>query len=251
MSEIPPWRGLDAEAVFQGVTRPLFVYFRTPMANSARPESCLGVSVYANAAALIEQAEEQWERINWEYKGSELALDASEDLFEHRRDGSVVLPEGKERLFRAYDIDIGQSGGKFLEVFSPDIRDVSLFNGLNNILRRIEFGCGLAYGTISDPHNVERTAEEIRAGKQRSYSTVCDLQAALERALRELAEVLDIWATLGGDCEAGDWQVQFRWGDSIVTDSDTLRKNHREDVAAGLMTAEEYRRIWHGKEETK
>ncbi|MEG0853000.1 MAG: hypothetical protein RSF82_03945 [Angelakisella sp.] len=248
LEQLPQWSDLAPSVVLEGVTRPLFVYFRTPMANSTQPQSPLGVSVYANAVELIAQAEEQWERIDWEYRGSELALDASEDLFEHRRDGSVVLPEGKERLFRAYDIDIGQSSGKFLEVFSPAIRDDSLFNGFNNILRRIEFNCGLAYGTLSDPHNVERTAEEIKAGKQRSYSTVCDLQRALERALRELAEVLDIWTTLTGCCEAGDYTAEFAWGDSIVSDSDTLRRSHREDVAAGLMTAQENRHIWYGKE---
>lgn len=248
LGEVAAWSNLAPCAVFEGVERPLFVYFRTPMANSTAPQSPLGVSVYANVVELMEQAEEQWERIDWEYRGSELALDVSEDLFEHRRDGSVVLPQGKERLFRAYDIDIGQSSGKFLEVFSPAIRDVSLFNGLNNILRRIEFGCGLAYGSLSDPHNVERTAEEVRAGKQRSYATVCDLQAALEQALEELAQVLDIWATLQGSCEPGEWRQEFCWGDSIVTDSDTLRRNHREDVAAGLMNPEEYRSIWNRKE---
>lgn len=247
LCELPCWEDLPAAATLKGITRPLFVYYRTPMPNRIDSVSPLGASVFAGACELIEQAEEQWERINWEYKGGELAIDASEDLFEHRRDGSVVLPQGQERLFRAHDIDIGESAGHFLEVFSPELRDQSLFNGLNNILRRIEFNCGLAYGTLSEVSEVERTAQEVKAGRQRSYATVCELQISLEKALRELVCVMDIWATLGGLCPQGDWKLRLCWGDSIITDSETLRQNHRLDVAAGLMTAEEYRDYWYDK----
>lgn len=243
---VPRWAELPATAVLEGIARPLFVYYRTPMANSIDSGSPLGVSVYAGAVELIEQAEQQWERIEWEYRGGELAIDASEDLFEHRRDGSVVLPEGSERLFRAHDIDIGQSSGRFLEVFSPELRDVSLFNGLNNILRRIEFNCGLAYGTLSDMSVVERTAQEVKAGRQRSYSTVCDLQESIGQALRELVEVMDIWATMQGVPE-GAWKLKTAWGDSVATDSETLREHHRQDIALGLMTKEEYREYWYGR----
>ncbi|MEG2087214.1 MAG: phage portal protein [Angelakisella sp.] len=246
LGTLPCWAELAAQATLEGIHRPLFVCFRTPMANCMEPDSPLGVSVYAAASQLIEQAEQQWERIEWEYKGSELAVDASEDLFEHRRDGSVVLPQGQERLFRAHDLDIGQSGGKFLEVFSPEIRDRALFCGLDSILRRIEFNCGLAYGTISDPQQVERTAQEVRAGRQRSYAMVCDLQGALEAALRELCEVLDIWATVYELCPDEPWQLRVCWGDSVLVDSETLRESHRKDVAAGLMSVQEYRAVWYG-----
>lgn len=244
LSLVPAWQDMAGEVALEGIDRPLFVYFRTSMANSVDQESPLGVSVYAGAVELISQAEEQWERIQWEYKGGELAVDASEDLFEHRRDGSVILPEGSERLFRAHDIDLGQSGGNFLTVFSPALRDQSLFNGFNNIVRRIEFNCGLAYGTISDPNNVERTAQEIRSGKQRSYAAVRDLQRSLEQALEDLCRVMDIWATLEDLCPQGDWEVKFCWGDSIVVDSETLREQERKDVELGIMTKEEYRENW-------
>ena len=40
-------------------------------------------------------------------------------------------------------------------------RDASFFNGLNQQLRRIEFNSNLAYGTLSDPNNTDKTAEEI------------------------------------------------------------------------------------------
>ena len=48
-----------------------------------------------------------------------------------------------------------------MDTFSPDIRSDPLFKGFNAQLKLIEFNCSLAYGTISDPQNVDKTAEEI------------------------------------------------------------------------------------------
>ena len=49
-------------------------------------------------------------------------------------------------------------------------------NGYNRIVQKIEFNCGLAYGTLSDPQVVDKTAEEIISSKQRSYATVKAIQ---------------------------------------------------------------------------
>ena len=156
------WAGLSEQVCLEGVPGPLFGFFRVPQANWVDPCSPLGVSVYSRAVELIRQADEQWERILWEYEGGELAVDASSDLFRMTENGRCRLPKGKERLFRVHDVSVMEARGNFLETFSPALRDSSLFNGLNNILKRIEFNCGLAYGTISDPQLVEKTAEEIK-----------------------------------------------------------------------------------------
>lgn len=56
-----------------------------------------------------------------------------------------------------------------MQVFSPALRDVSILNGLNDLLMRIEDTCGLARGTFSNPQSEARTATEIKILKQRSY----------------------------------------------------------------------------------
>lgn len=89
------------------------------------------------------------------------------------------MPLREQRLYRNW-INGSVSGGRNLyEVFAPTLRDESYRKGLDAMLKRIEFQCGLAYGTLSDPQNVDKTAEEIRSSKQRSYTTVKDLQRAL------------------------------------------------------------------------
>lgn len=224
----PEWAGLEPKITIQNVDRLLLGYFKMPLANNVEPGSPLGVSGYGRAVALMRQADEQWRRILWEYQGTELAVHADETLFRADDAGRRLLPEGHERLYR-----LAPGLENKLEVFSPAIRDEPLFNGFNNMLKRIEFQCGLAYGTLSDPQNVDKTAEEIRASKQRSFAQVRDIQKALQTALDDLVYAMDVWATLGGLAPAGAYQTAYSWDDSLVNDPGERKQMFWAYVTAG------------------
>ena len=136
-------------------------------------------------------------------------------------------------------------------MFSPQIRDGSLFNGLNRLFQRIEFACGLAYGTLSDPQTVERTAEEIKSSRQRSYATVADIQKSLRDALTALAGAMDVWCTLGRLAPQGVYDISFEFDDSIVADRKTEFAEKQQLVAAGIMQPWEFRMWYFGESEAK
>lgn len=176
MQEVPletikDWAGLAPQTDMDGIERPFFLYIKVPRANNVDSHSPLGASVFSRAVEVIEAADKQYSRILWEYEAKEAAVDAASDIFDIDKNGNPVLPKGKERLFRTYDTE-GKNNNAMLQVYSPEIRDSSMFRGLNEFLRRIEFLCGLAYGTLSNEEQVDRTATEIKASKQRSYTTV-------------------------------------------------------------------------------
>ncbi|MDE6833271.1 MAG: phage capsid protein [Ruminococcus sp.] len=196
LSEVPNWSGMQAVTVLENVDRPLFAYFKMPFANIIDYENPFGISVYENAVELIHQADAQWERILWEFESGERAIDATEDIFRYNQNGKPILPKGRERMFRTYDIQATEK--PFIETFSPEIRDISLFNGLNRIFQRIEFNCGLAYGTLSDPQTVEKTAEEIRASKQRSYTQISSIQRNFEFTLENLLYIYNYYSRYFG-----------------------------------------------------
>ena len=179
----------------KNVKMPLFAYFKIPNANNVDDTSPLGVSVYSRAINDIKEADNQWTRLLWEFEGSELAIDADITLFKKDDKGNYEFPKGKDRLFRMMDLD---DNAEKYKVFAPAIRDENLINGFNAILRRIEFNVGLAYRTLSDPNTVDKTAEEIKASKQRSYSTVSDIQKSLQTALEQLVYAMDVMAQLSG-----------------------------------------------------
>ena len=113
----------------------------------------------------------------------------------------------------------------------------------------IEFNSGLAYGTLSDVQAVDKTAEEIKASKQRSYTTVATIQQALEDALCHLVYAMDVLTTLYGLAPAGDYEMSFKWDDSIVSDRDKEREQDRQDVIDGVSPKWEYRMKYYGETE--
>lgn len=239
LTAVKEWADLEEEAVFSNIEKPLFSYFKIPSANNIDSSSCLGVSVYARAVDAIKEVDKQYSRILWEYEGTEVAINASSEAFRMDKNGYPVLPKGKERLFNLFDFEAGENN-KLIDTFSPSIRDGSLFNGLNELLRNVERLSGLAYGTLSNANEAEKTATEIKASKQRSYSTVKDIQKSLERALKDLMYAVNVWAVLLNKSTSMDIEMAFKWDDSLVMDKETELLNMYQDVASGLIRPELY-----------
>jgi A118 family predicted phage portal protein len=235
LREVPEWADMVAEKVYTNVEKPLFSYFKMPFANNIDRDSPLGVSVFGKAKSLIKQADIHWERILWEFESSERAIDATEDVFRYNDSGQPILPKGRERMFRTYDMQT--TGQPFIETFSPEIRDTSLFNGLNRIFQRIEFNCGLAYGTLSDISNVEKTAEEIKTSKQRSYTNVCAIQKSLESSLHHLAYIYGYYNQYYNGLPANA-ELTCTFGDSVLEDTEKEFQRRLQMVSAGLLSKE-------------
>ncbi len=239
LQDVEEWADIQEQITIKS-DRLLVGYFKVPIANTVDTKSPLGVSVYSRATNLIRHADEQYSRLLWEFEGSELAINASEDLFTKDINGNAILPKGKERLYRKLEIDSLRTTETFFEPFSPSIRDVSLINGLNEQLRRIEFNCSLAYGTLSDPNNVDKTAEEIKASKQRSYAFVSDVQKELRSALEDLVYAMDALTTTYNLAPVGKYEQSFDFDDSLIVDNKAEQSIKLQEVASGILKPERY-----------
>lgn len=244
------WNNLAGEITIENVSKLPLGYFRIPLANNKDQESPLGVSTFSRAVELIQEADERYSQISWEYNSKETAIHVGESALKYNKDtDKLEYPGGNDRLYRALEFDNGAVSKPFLEVFSPEIRDSSLFNGFNQQLRRIEFACNLAYGTLSDPNNEAKTAEEIKTSKQRSYSFVSDCQKALQTALEDYIDAMDLWCSIYDLAPSGSYKASFVWDDSLVVDTEKERSTDRSDVAMGAMQLWEYRMKWYGETE--
>lgn len=235
LSFVDEWADILPEATLQGVRVPLFGYFRYPAANTIDSSSPLGVSCFARSVQQIEEADRQWSRLLWEFKAGEMALYVDVSAFDQDRNGNPILPS--RRLFRTLrgmeGPNIGEEG--FFKEWAPTLREESLLAGLDAILKRVEFNCGLAYGTLSDPQSVEKTATEIKISRQRSYATVTDTQKALDAALRQLAGAMDVLASIYSLSPAGVYEISTSFDDSVITDKDALLIQDRQTVTMGAM----------------
>lgn len=237
LSQVPEWANIQEEIQINDIDRLLGGYFKIPIANPVDNTSPVGVAIFANAIDTLEEIDKQFSRTLWEYEGSELAIDVDELMLKKDKDGNSIYPKGKERLYRKLDID--DKTDKW-NVFSPTIRDTSLFNGLNELLRQCESQCGLAFGTISKIENVEKTATEIKSSKQDYYVTVSDIQGSLQTALEDLIYSIDVLMSLYGIKHKVGADVSFDWDDSILVDSEKKQVQALVEKNAGLIDDIEY-----------
>jgi len=250
LTEIAEWAELTPEATVANVDKLLFAHFRYPLANNIDMNSPLGISCYSRVVDLIEDADKQWADLMWEFRSGQRALFV--DPLAFRRDtlsGKLTLPQ--KRLFRNLESD-GQLGdGDLFHEWTPSFREQSLLNGLNAILKRLEYNCGLAYGTLSDPQAVDKTATEIKASKQRTYATVTDVQKSVRSALDQLLWAMDVWTTLYSLAPQGTYEVGYAFDDSVITDHDMQLTQDRLTVAMGAMPLLAYLRRNYGLSETE
>lgn len=218
LTDIPEWAELQEFTAINNIDRPLFAYFRVPEANIIDTNSPLGVSCYARAVKLIENADVQYSTLLWEYEAGQIAIDIDRDAL-NTVEGSdnrthTVMNQLQNRLYRT--VDLGNE--ETYHPFTPTLRDGSYMSGLNAILMRIEDVTGLSRGTISDASAEARTATELKILKQRSYQTNKDIQTALEDTLRDVIEIMNIYCDLYNLAPQGKYEVSFEWDDSILTD---------------------------------
>lgn len=252
--DVADWAQLQPEATITGITAPLYGYFRYPSANNIDPTSPLGVSCFARAqdaegnVELIKQADEIYSSLVWEFESGKRALYVDELAFEQGTDNKPKLPD--RRLYRTLKMSgqIGKTDDMFKE-WSPAFREASIKSGLDAVLKKIEFACGLAYGVISDAQAVALTATEIKSSQQRTYATVTDTQKAVETALDQLLYAMDVYATLYNLAPRGTYTATYEFDDSVITDKGAQFIEDGVMVDKGAMSLVEYRMRTYGEDE--
>lgn len=225
--------------------KPDFGFFKTPIKNTI-DRSFNGVSMFDSAARLIEKADKQFGRLDWEYESGERSIIADVDAIPvANTQGYRTKP--KERLVKTLDLtDEGGSGDKYHE-FSPALRSDGYIQGLNEYKRAIEETVGLAFGDLSNVQDVDKTATEVINSKKRKYNRVTAIQDNLKDCLSDLVDAL---AFYNGLATTG-YEFKIDFHDSILTDEEGDRDQLRRDLASGVLNAWEYRmKIYHEDEET-
>ncbi|MGN0660081.1 MAG: hypothetical protein ACI4JX_00010 [Oscillospiraceae bacterium] len=247
LAEVDEWAELIPEVIYP-VDRVDFGYYRNPIKNEIDGSFC-GVSIYESAQEIIEKADIQFSRLDWEFESGERVINvditALQEAPAFGTDGKkrYKMPKLNKRLYRGLNLDGGN--GDFYKEFSPEFRDSNIINGLEQIKRAIEFNVGLAYGDLSDVQSVEKTATEIKHAKQRKYARVNAIEKNLQKCLEDFTFGV---AFYNGLTKSG-YEFNCKWNDSILTDEDTERKQDIQDISIGALPLWQYRMKWYGEDE--
>ena len=243
LDSVPEWAQIEPGPItYPGMTKNDYGYFRVPAKNRVDGSPC-GVSIYAEAEELIRQADIQYGRLDWEYSSGERAVHVDERALRHQSGGKVSIPAGKQRLYRGLNLDQGQ--GELYKEYSPTMRDEAYIRGLEKAYRSIEFVVGLGYGDLSNASEVDKTATEIRASKQRKYNRVNAIQENLRDCLADFVDAMAFY----NDMFMSHYEFSCAFNDSILTDEETEREQDRKDVSMGVMSLVQYRMKWYQEDE--
>lgn len=232
LSEVAEWSELSERTVIENIEIPLFAYYKMPLSNNIDTKSCLGVSVYHKAIDSIRKADIQASRLDYEYESAERSIYANIEAIKNDGTGNPI----RSKIVKTLNTD----EDNFYKEFSPQLRDEGFIRGENKIKQEIEFQCNLAYGTISDPQSVDKTATEINASKQRSYASVAQMQKSLEYALKHLVKILDVYCDLYELAPSGEYEVSAEWDDSIIVDTESEQRIRLQETNLGLGSKLDY-----------
>lgn len=221
LTSVDKWKEIKEIEIIENIDKLIGGFATMPTTNDLDNDSPIGQPIYHNALDVLEEIDHQFSRIIHEYEGTELALDIDETILAPDDKGNLRLPKGKERYFRKWNLKDEES--KSISIFSPEIRDNPLFNGLNEYLIQVESACHLSHGTLAKPEAIEKTAQEIKTSKQDYYVTVSDIQAVLQDAFDDLLYGIYALCKLYGIPVKNDYTTEYEWDDSILVDKDTAR----------------------------
>lgn len=241
LQDVSEWSNLPEEVTYPGMKQLDFGYYRNPLKNRIDCSPC-GVSIYAGPATeRIKHADIQAARLDWEYESGERAIHIDDRALRYDT-GRASVPRLNDRLYRGLNLDAGNE--ELLKEYSPSMRDESFRAGLESALRQVEFSVGLAFGDLSDPQSVDKTATEIKAAKQRKYNRINAIQENLRDCLEDLVAALafyNLQYTKG-------YTFTCIFSDSILTNEEEERNQDRQDVSMGVQRLEEYRSKWYGED---
>ena len=249
LAEVERWANISQEPVtIESVEKPLYGYFKVPVSNNIDMKSPLGISLFSPAVPLIQRADEQFSRLDWEYKGGQLAIDVDTTAVSYK-DGyygtMVAMDDLQDRLYRR--LEMGKDDT--YQAWAPALRDQNYINGLNVYTNKIEDMIGLARGSLSQVESEARTATEIKLLKQRTYITVSAIQDALENALIDTIYAVNAFASLYSLSSDGEYVTNIEWKDSILTDTDAELDQKLRLQDARSLRKEEIRSWYTGESE--
>src|SRR5574344_1939938 len=181
--------------------RPMIVEFRSHQTNKI-DGSNVPVALIDDAVDLIEKADRQFARMDWEQEAGEKRIFADRDMFTRRtsRNGetdTVVMSKSLNKLIQKIDGD-GSANGEKIHEYSPELRTTAQNEYLQQVFRRIELTLNVGKGTVSDAESVQQTATQYSGGRQELFAIVDKIEDEIAAEKEETALVFAYMAAAYG-----------------------------------------------------
>ena len=239
---IDRWEGIQ-DMCITGVNRVPFAFFKSPVDNR-RGDEYYGVPVTYGCESIIEDIHKCLGQIADEFALKEVRLFADERTFKiDPKTGKRIVPS---KLFIAAH---GDEKGSMMDIFSPDIRDSSYYNRLNNLFELLEKAVGTSRGILTALESRGATATEIKAGIYDTYAFVADIRKAIEDGIKDYMYACEVLVNCYSLAPQGNYELSFDWSYSLIESSTETWSQLKDAQAIGIKSRAELRQ-WLNPNET-
>ena len=230
------WQTIPQMIVISNVDRVPFGFVKCPRDNRKAKDS-YGVPITYGCEDTIEEIRECLKQVAREYKIKESFIGVDYTMFKKDKYGSWELPH--DGLYRKFNSDKDD----FWEVFSPDIRDSSYYNRLQELYSRLEKQIGTSAGILTEIKTQDATATAIKRASYDTFTIVDDLRDNLEKALDDFFKACDVFANAYNIVPNGTYVLSFDWGCSLFEDTQETFNQYIQGISQGVVSKAELRQF--------
>lgn len=234
---------VETESLF-----PTFGIVRPAVPNTRVDFSPYGQSVFADAVDAVQSVDLAYDALINEVDAGKMRVFLSDVMFDQERtnDGRrVPIPFGKGdcTVFRKV-----MSTEDTIQEFAPALRTEAQGKAFRLALQVLGDLCGLGTNYFDlDNVGYVKTATEVSSDNSALMRNIRKNENALQGALADVSRAVLSCGRLMGEALPDEGDVSVIYDDSIVQDTAAEKRQDMEEVAAGLVTREEYRRKWYGE----
>lgn len=233
--------------VATGCVGPTFGIVRPAVPNTRVDFSPYGQSVFADAVDAVQSVDLAYDALINEVDAGKMRVFLSDVMFDQERtaDGRrVPIPFGKGdcTVFRKV-----MSTEDTIQEFAPALRTEAQGKAFRLALQVLGDLCGLGTNYFDlDNVGYVKMATEVSSNNSALMRNIRRNENSLQGALVDVSRAVMACERRMGKSLLEEGDVSVIYDDSVVQDTASEKQQDMAEVAAGLMTREEYRARWYG-----
>ena len=220
---------------------PRFQVWKIPIANNFDTDSPMGLSVFANHIDKLKSIDIKYDSFNHEFASGRRRILVDKSAVK----GSVSGVDENNNPIMVYyfdsedDVYVAMSGmdNQPVKDINFDLRVDEHISAINSELNYLSAGVGLGNNFYNFDGTGVKTATEVVSENSDTYRTKSHHQNSIRNALIDL---------VGAICELEGIpfnEISINFDDSIIQDTDAIRKEALTEYNAGLISKAEYFRL--------
>lgn len=255
LATLPQFADMQPDIPIDGLTHPMFVYFKPNVANNFETMSPLGISIFANALDTLKTLDIAFDSFQREFALGKRRIivpaSAIKAIYDTKTGEVHRYFDSNDEVYQA--LQTGETDSEQIQDMAAQLRVTDHVAAIKSLLDTLAMQMGFSSGTFTFDGQAVKTATEVISENSETFRTKNAHETLIEQGIRELIDVIAQLADLYGifDNPGSDsYEVTVDFDDSIANDRIQDANFYVTMDAAGMIPKQiAIQRIWDISEE--